>query len=207
MPSERLDAVVALACEFTPDLMDIGQETQQRMDVAIDLVEREDLPLVVSGNYPFRWHTAPPRSLAQLMKSYAVEQGLPEPMVIVEDSSLDTIGNALFTKVEVTSPRGWNQIAVVTSNSHVPRSKHIFEHVMGPNCHIDVIGSGAAEEARRFQQLSELVGSVLMHAVLAGTEPGDTAAIQTRLFKIIPGYSEVPTLSRLLTVASGLVTK
>src|SRR5579872_3621068 len=99
--SEYLDAVVALSGEFSADLNSIGPGTKQRMDTAISVVNSEDVPLVVSGNYPFRWRKAPPIPLAQLMRDYAVDQGVPSSMIIVQDKSLDTIGDALFTKIEV----------------------------------------------------------------------------------------------------------
>jgi uncharacterized SAM-binding protein YcdF (DUF218 family) len=204
--SERPDAVVALSGDFSPDLINIGPGTQERMDTALALIETHDVPLIVSGNYPFRWRTAPPRPLAHLMKNYAVEQGVPDSMIVVQDSSLDTVGDALCTKVAVTEPRGWEKLKVVTSNAHIPRSKQVFEHVMGPGYEIDFIGSGAAEEVK-LQRVQEFLGSVLVRAVLAGTEPGDTAKIQGRLFRIIPGYADVQMPSRLLAFAMGLMAK
>jgi uncharacterized SAM-binding protein YcdF (DUF218 family) len=201
--SARYDAAVALSGEFSANLSDIGLATQQRMNTAIDIVETEDVPLVVSGNYPFRWRTAPPKPLAHLMKNYAVERGVPSSMIIVQDDSLDTIGDAVFTKIKVTEPRNWRRLAVVTSDAHVLRSQHIFNHVMGPEYQIGVIGAGTAEEIR-FQRLQEFIGNTLAQAVLANTKPGDTAAIEDRLFTIIPGYRETPLSSRLLAFTAGL---
>jgi uncharacterized SAM-binding protein YcdF (DUF218 family) len=84
------------------------------MDTAIEFVKSEDRPLVVAGNYPFRWRTPPPWPLAHLMKDYALREGIPDDMIVVQDKSLDTVGDALFTKIEVTELKGWRNLAVVT---------------------------------------------------------------------------------------------
>lgn len=201
--AEHLNAVVALSGEFAPGLDAIGPGTQQRMDVAMALVEAEDVPLVVSGSHTFRM-ALPPRPLAHLMRDYAYQQGMAEDQVLVQDQSLDTIGDALFTKTQIAEPRGWTNLAIVTSDAHAPRGQRIFAHVMGPDYRIDAVPAGTIE-AIRFQRLQEFVGNTLVRAVLGGTQPGDTQAIHDRLFRIIPGYADVSLPSRLFGALPGLV--
>ena len=55
--------------------------------------------------------------------------GIPASMIFKESSSYDTVGNAYFSAVIHTFPRKWENVAVITSSFHMPRSKAIFETV------------------------------------------------------------------------------
>lgn len=61
---------------------------------------------------------------------YLMEQhGIPASMIFKESSSYDTVGNAYFSAVIHTFPRKWKNVAVITSDFHMARSKAIFETV------------------------------------------------------------------------------
>jgi hypothetical protein len=77
---------------------------------------------------------------------------------------------------------------------------------MGPGYTIEDVSAGDTELVR-FQRLQEFAGNLIVKAVLAGTEPGDTGAMQSRLFSIIPGYIEATTSSRLKALSRGLLRK
>ena len=56
---------------------------------------------------------------------------MPAAAVFKEVSSADTIGNAYFSLAVHCLPRGWDDLHVVTSEFHMPRSRRIFEWLCG----------------------------------------------------------------------------
>ena len=60
---------------------------------------------------------------------YLIERGVAPTRVLLESWSLDTIGNAAFARLMHSDVRGWRRILVVTSRSHMPRTRAIFEWV------------------------------------------------------------------------------
>lgn len=51
--------------------------------------------------------------------------------ILVEGTSLDTIGNAFFTRVNICDPMRLKKFVVVTSKFHMPRTKVIFDWIFG----------------------------------------------------------------------------
>ena len=49
-----------------------------------------------------------------------------------------TLGEALRVK-ELADRHGWDSITVVTSRYHVFRTRHIFEHCLGPQVNVEVV--------------------------------------------------------------------
>ncbi len=73
--------------------------------------------------------TGSEKSEAEVMRDIAIELGLPEDAVILEDKSKNTVENAVYVKkiVDRIEP---DVIFVVTSPYHLPRTKIIFERVL-----------------------------------------------------------------------------
>lgn len=61
--------------------------------------------------------------------SYLMQHGLPAEDLLKETSSYDTVGNAYFSATMHALPAGWTNIAVITSDFHMPRTSAIFESV------------------------------------------------------------------------------
>ena len=62
---------------------------------------------------------------------YLVNNGVPAERIRLEATSLDTIGNAWFSKVLHVDPAGWSRVLVVTSEFHMPRTESIFTWIYG----------------------------------------------------------------------------
>src|SRR5437867_7363035 len=60
---------------------------------------------------------------AESMKRYAVRLGIPESAILKEEDSMDTIGNAVFTKQKYLTPNSWTSVVVITSDFHMERTK------------------------------------------------------------------------------------
>ncbi len=176
---------------------ELSEKAIQRMDTGIAAWEAGVATnVVVSGSHSFMTDTPPSLAEAAVMRRYALSKGIPYQDIHIEDESLDTIGNALFTKTRIVVPNDWEHLIVVTSESHLSRTLKIFRHVMGSD--FDVTGMPAPEHVTAKERLYEVIGAAMMREVLRGTKPGDDEAIRERLYDLVPGYAE-GTKGRLAT--------
>lgn len=189
--SRKFDALVVLGAGVEGDQPDA--EGRQRVEAACELYAAHHTDSVImTGNHAFR-QTGYAVPEASAMKSYALEIGMPEEAIEVEQRGLDTIGNALFTKQDITDPRGWSHVGLITTESHLSRTTRIFETVMGPEYEITGLSAGSFSE-RKTQYLQEIAGRFLMAAVLNGIPAGDDRAIEKRLLDLVPGYKSQTSL-------------
>jgi uncharacterized SAM-binding protein YcdF (DUF218 family) len=169
-----------------------------RVRTAVELAERHPgAHLVFSGKWTFMQSQAPALTESAAMKTLALTLGIPETRMIEEDQSVDTIGNALFTKTAVILPRGWRNLIVVSSPDHRPRVEYDFRFVFSPDYHLDFVSSSNvlsnteyAASVRR-----ELAALQITRGLLAGIIPGDDEHVLKMLRELHPGYSEHPKYS------------
>ena len=64
--------------------------------------------------------------LADLMRDYLIELGVAPEDIVTESKSRNTFENATYVR-EIADQLGYNQILLVTSALHMPRSVAIFE--------------------------------------------------------------------------------
>jgi uncharacterized SAM-binding protein YcdF (DUF218 family) len=97
-----------------------------RILVALRLYRAGKAPYVVAsgGDSPFL-KTAHSQHEAGEMRSVLEEWGLPESAILVEDASINTHQNGLFTR-RILQPRGINRVILVTSAIHMPRAAATF---------------------------------------------------------------------------------
>lgn len=68
---------------------------------------------------------------AQAGRTYLKDEaGVPAEDLAVEEQSLDTVSNAVYTKVMLLQSGCWSPI-VVSSCYHIPRVSYIFSHILG----------------------------------------------------------------------------
>lgn len=108
--------------------------------------------------------------------------------IYVDDLSEDTVGNAVFTKLNFAVPEGWKNILVVSSESHIPRVRKIFNFVYGPNFHLDFLGVFYNENGDRSNEIESLLAfDRTFRGINSGDDeaidPGDDKAIVKRLFE------------------------
>jgi len=121
---------------------------RRRLDRALEL-QRGEYLVTLSAGTP---HRPPPldENNFPIFESaagarYLIEAGIPPSQVLMETSSLDTIGNAFFSRVIHVQPRGWRRVLVITSDFHLERVQAAFTWVYGLTPH--PIESGVYYEA------------------------------------------------------------
>lgn len=122
-----MDAIITLSCGENSTRR-LSERCRERVKSALSLYQNDPSTfLVMTGGFI----TPGNPSDAQLMREHAVKEGIPSSSIYVDEQSLDTIGNALFTKMNVIIPQGWNDLTIVTHESHMRRVQEIFSFVYG----------------------------------------------------------------------------
>ncbi len=60
---------------------------------------------------------------------YLIDRGIDPRRIYCESTAYDTIGNAYFSRVQLTDPLGWRRPLVITSEFHMPRTEAIFRWI------------------------------------------------------------------------------
>lgn len=196
------DALIVLAGGVRAD-GSLPTIPQKRVETGVRLLEEGVAPyIIMSGRYGFRLdhiQQVPPVSEAEAMGKFAISLGVPSERILLELSSKDTLGNAFFTKTLFLEPRGWKKVTVVTSDFHLPRTKYLFDLVLGPEYETDYISTpteGAPESTAEFEKWEGKSLKVFTQFFEDGAiKPGDTEAIKKLIFTKHPGYAEHPEIS------------
>jgi len=61
--------------------------------------------------------------------NYLMRNGIAPEKILIESSSYDTIGNAFFARVIHVEPRKFQNLLVVTSEFHMPRTESVFSWI------------------------------------------------------------------------------
>ena len=105
----------------------------------IDKNKKDNIKLIVTGGYTYDKKI----SEADVMKKYLVKHKIPENIIIKENQARNTIENAIYSKklTILNKSTDDNNIVVITSDFHVPRSKIIFVNEFGKHRNITFIGA------------------------------------------------------------------
>ena len=130
--SYEFDAAIVLACGINQD-GSLPDDPKESVDIAAGLYTSGQTPQIIfSGNLSYKAEFTPPCSESDAMYAYALDLGLPQNILLQENESKDTLGNAYFTKVHHLIPRHLGKLAIVLGPNHsLERVKYIFDKVLG----------------------------------------------------------------------------
>jgi len=146
---DDLDAVVVLggALNAGPDpktLGELGADSLRRCVYAAQLYhDGTRIPIVVSGGNldPDRFEF----SIAEAMREFLIDLGVPEENIVLEDRSKNTMENATFT-ARILQERKLRRVALVTDGSHLKRAERCFRLQPGD---VDLVPCGTHYRAIR----------------------------------------------------------
>ena len=92
-------------------------EALSRIVTTARLHKMLNIPVIVSGGRVYGYRAAE----APVMKRFLTDLGVPDPMIIVEDKSRDTIENARYAR-QICERRGFVRPILVTSAYHLKRA-------------------------------------------------------------------------------------
>lgn len=176
----------------SPDVAVILGASKSILDIRLKesihmLKKHPTIPIVFSGG-----GFSSLESEAQYMKDKAQAAGLKNPMIL-ERKSMDTLGNALFSKLELIRKGKFsniNKILIFTSRFHTPRALQYFKQIFNTNRIFAIATYGIATSDHDLKKLSahELISeyqafSTLNIFELHSNNPIDDQAILLKLFK------------------------
>lgn len=194
MPYGEVDAIVVPGGSLDAE-GNLAARNLHRLDLAIRLFHQGVAPrmIMTGGRQLFAEESL--ASEAELMKDYAVLNQVPENAVYTEANSRDTIGNATQVKRNILLPNDWQNILIVTSDSHERRCRKIFARVLGNQ--FEVASVAAPEKLANVKRATTVWGVLTMRHILNGIESGDHETVEHRLKERVPGYGGPATLLQL----------
>lgn len=172
----RADAIVVLGHRVEPDGRP-GFELSKRLERGLELLQAARAPLLVcsGGRDPDE-----PTSAAEAMIKVAVASGVDGRCLVAASRPLTTLEEAITCSLDLSRPRGWRRLLLVTSDYHVPRAVFAFALAHGPGVEI------VAEPVRgTFGDPLHLVrreaeGLACLRSLAEGLAPGDLAGLIDR---------------------------
>ncbi len=110
---------------------------KKRVDKTISLYRKLVAPKIIfSGKWWGGAKIKPKKTEARSMMQYALLNGIPRKVILLEERSLDTIGNFYFTKKYILKPHRFFRILVITHKDHFPKAKYIGTKILGDKYHL-----------------------------------------------------------------------
>ena len=141
--------------------------------------------VIMSGCCSEKLDIRPKTTEAAAMADYAIDLGLPPSVILLEEESVDTLGNFCFTRKEYLEPCSWYHVGFVSTPWHTYRSEYLAEVVLGPE--FEITGY-ASDHPAGWQQSdidsSEQYNRELLEKTrhqLTGITPGDLPGIEPYL--------------------------
>ena len=152
---------------------EIHQELKGRLDVGISIMDPDSKIMLSGGLTNIRLD----KTEAKVMKDYCLSRGVKESQIILEENSLDTIGNGFFTLEEVMKLPKPNLIQVVSSCYHMKRSEYIFRKCYGERYNL------CFNNCYQFDRddIDEVSSMEMAKQFFSGIRDGDIATISSRI--------------------------
>lgn len=118
----------------------LNQETTARVDLGVQRFEISNADYLMFVGWDYR----PDSQLAicDAMNEYQKRNyGIDQRNIILNRHSRDTVGDAIFSRIQLDRRFGTYQLEVVSSSYHLDRVKAIFTHVHGPEKEISFFGA------------------------------------------------------------------
>lgn len=164
----------------------IHPELKGRMDIGIRVFKENSADyLILSGG-----KSNPDIKLAEceIMRVYAIENGIYPEKIILEPNAMDTIGNAYFTRKILDELTNCSDVYVISSCYHMKRVKFVFE-LCSKNYYN--LNFNYCYPAKDSDAKSKEKGSIDMaKKFFENITPGDIEEIKKRLFTLHELYKQ-----------------
>jgi uncharacterized SAM-binding protein YcdF (DUF218 family) len=129
----------------------------------------------------------PAISEARAYAQYAEDLGVDPSKIFTEERSQETLGNILFTKMQILLPNDWKRIIVVPQVNHMnDRIDYILQKVLGPDYEWAVVRAGMnVDESNIAREMKSLELTMQINDAF---EDGDHDGIYKGLIASHPAY-------------------
>lgn len=158
-----------------------SEVTAIRARAAASFVRSEPMKLILSGSRSLLDKGEHGKTEAAAMAEICVGEGVSRDELLIEDKSLDTLGNAIFTVNLYLKNETPGTLYVITSPFHMERSLYLFQHVLGPKW--TVIAKECEEWSGETRQLGAASALKRAREFFEGIEAGDLDACLKKLLE------------------------
>lgn len=124
------DVILVLGYNNNPD----DPVFKSRVSKAVQLYsEGMAAQIIMSGCCSDKLDIKPRVTEAACMRDYAIDLGVPPSVIMLEEDSVDTLGNLYYAKKNILLACSWYNIGLVSTPWHVFRSTWLAEMVLGPD--------------------------------------------------------------------------
>jgi len=164
----------------------LNAESAARAACAAKIYTTGQAPLIVTCGWAYRDDST--LCIADAFASHLESHhGVPKNDILVERSSRDTVGDAVFTKINFAIPHQWKNLLIITSDYHVVRTQQIFRFIYGNDYSIQVVGSESNAKSTAIE--AENLSLIAFKKTFDGVASGDTGEIIDRLSLSHPFYN------------------
>lgn len=142
---------------------------------------------ITAGLHGYKSEEKPVVSEAKAYAHYAESLGVPTAAIFLEERSQETLGNILFTKMNILIPNGWNRLLVIPQVNHLTeRVEYLLQKVLGPTYEWTIVHPLANLSADNVTRESKSLS--LTRQINDAFEDGDHDAIYKGLMESHPAY-------------------
>ena len=162
----------------------LNSETKSRVDKGIQLLEKDYTHLLLMG-----WACIEDCKIAicDAMKSYCIKKGISSNLILTDNRSKDTVGDAIYSREYLSVYNDISEIAVVTSDYHISRCQIIFDSVYGNSIKIKYIECKTSLN----NEFKEKKSIIAFKKTFKGIKDGDLSLFKTRLITNHPLYNSL----------------
>lgn len=162
----------------------IDRESRERCDNAMSLYHMDPMAdfLMPAGGFA-QVSQGVPYAHSEIMRRYMLEQGVSSEDIISERTSLDTVGQVIFSR-DLADSLNLEVDVFVTHDYHLERANEIFRFVYGRS----VTGVGVSSNFGDSLDEREQRSLDIFNRTFDGIKPGDLRAIITRLYDPVKGH-------------------
>ncbi|OGE88571.1 MAG: hypothetical protein A3J07_02420 [Candidatus Doudnabacteria bacterium RIFCSPLOWO2_02_FULL_49_13] len=122
----KYDAILVLGRGFKP------KNFLPRLKLAGKLYKSQAAPkILLSGYFWGGLKQKPKISEARVMMGHLLRWGVKKHDILLEEKSLNTIGNFYFSKKLFLKPLKLRKLAIITSKDHMPKAKYLAKKILG----------------------------------------------------------------------------
>jgi len=158
----------------------------ERLKKAVELFRKNpDSKIVLSGKYSFLYEKEkPPITEAKAMMIYLTQNGVDKDDLILEEESMDTIGNAYYLKKNYFKNEDFDMLIVITSQYHLERVRYIFSKLFIKST-IEFIAVNDTESENKINQILARQDKLLTKTkkYLGDMKRGDLSFLDDSIYK------------------------
>lgn len=187
MFDKKYDAVLVLGGGINLD-GSLPDAIKAQVQEAVNLFELHSAQaFITSGLYGYKGEEKPIISEAKAYARYAESLGIHPSKIYIEERSQETLGNILFTKMEILIPNNWTHILVVPQINHLTeRVDYLLQKILGPGYEWIVVRPNVNLDEKNVAR--ERKSLQLTRQINDAYEDGDHDAIYEGLMASHPAY-------------------